>query len=81
MKLDPKGLGLTVGVLAGAWWLLAMGVSLLTGFGMRTLSTFGSWHPWFSYSWGGLVWMVVLHFVCGYVAGWVFAWVYNKFAK
>ncbi|MDP3999309.1 MAG: hypothetical protein Q8P76_01785 [bacterium] len=77
MELKPKALGLTVGLLSGAGWLVMMGVSLLTGFGTRTLHTFGSFHPWFSYSWTGLVWMVILHLVAGYVLGLIFASVYN----
>ena len=81
MKLNSKAFSLTVGTLAGAWWLLAMGTSLLTGFGARTLMTFGSFHPWFSYSWGGLLWMVVAHLIAGTVIGWVFATLYNKFSE
>ena len=32
MGLNPKALGLTVGILAGGVWFVFMGVSLLTGF-------------------------------------------------
>lgn len=81
MKLNSKAFALTVGTLAGAWWLLVMGFSLLTGIGVSTLSTFGSYHPWFSYSWGGLLWMAVLHLIGGAAAGWLFATLYNKFAE
>lgn len=81
MKLNAKAWGMTVGTMAGAWWLLAMGFSLLTGFGARTLSTLGSYHLWFSYSWGGLVWMVVAHLAAGMAGGWVFASLYNKFSE
>ena len=81
MQLNQKALGFTVGTLAGAGWLLAMGFSLLTGIGVRTLSTIGSYHPWFSYSWNGAVMMVILHLVGGFLAGFVFATLYNKLAK
>ena len=81
MKLNSKAFSMTVGTLAGAWWLLAMGFSLLTGIGVRTISTLGGFHPWFSYSWTGLVWMVASHLVGGFLAGWLFAALYNKFAE
>lgn len=81
MQLNPKALGLTMGFLAGAVWLVAMLFSLLTGFGEQTLTTWGSWHPFFSYSWTGMIIMVIEHLVAGFVAGWIFAAVYNKFNK
>ena len=81
MQLNPKALGLTAGVLGGAFWLVAMMLSLLTGFGEQTLTTLGSWHPFFSYSMGGMVVIVIEHFVAGFIAGWIFAAVYNKFNK
>ena len=81
MQLKPKALGLTIGLLSGAWWLVMMAISLTTGFGARTLSTFGSYHPWFSYSWGGALWMAVLHLIVGFVSGWIFASLYNKLAE
>ena len=78
MQLNSKALGMTVGILTSAGWLVMMTISLLTGFGTRTLSTFGSYHPMFSYSWGGMLWMVVLHLLAGFILGWVFAALYNK---
>ena len=81
MKLDPKAFGLSLGLLTGAWWLLAMGQSLLTNFGTRTLMAVGKFHPLFSWSWGGLLWMVALHLVAGAVMGWVFVMLYNKLMK
>jgi len=38
MQLNSKALGLTVGVLSGAFWLVVMTLSLLTGFGEQTLT-------------------------------------------
>lgn len=81
MQLNSKAFGLSVGILSGVSWLLAMGFSLLTGIGVRTLSTIGSYHPWFSYSWNGAVMMAALHLVGGFLAGLVFAALYNKLAK
>lgn len=81
MQLNPKALGFTVGVLGGACWLVMMLISLLTSFGQQTLTTWGSWHPFFSYSWGGMVIIVIEHLIGGFIVGWIFATVYNKFNK
>lgn len=78
MKLSAKALGLAIAVLGGAFWLVAMVLSLLTGFGKETLTTWGSWHPFFSYSWTGMIIIVVEHFVVGFITGGIFAWLYNK---
>jgi len=79
MQLNKKALGLTAAVLSGAFWLVTMVVSLLTGVGELTLTTIGSFHPFFEYSWVGMVVIVVEHLICGFILGWLFAWVYNKF--
>lgn len=81
MKLSPKALGYTVAILGGAYWFLAMSFSLLTGIGEITLSTIGAYHPFFSYSWAGMIILVIEHLICGYIVGWIFAWVYNKQIK
>ncbi len=78
MKLNPKALGLTLGLLSGGAWLALMAVSLTTGFLHRTIQAVGGLHPAFSYTWGGTVWMAVMHLVGGFVGGWVVATVYNK---
>jgi hypothetical protein len=81
MKLSAKAFGLTIAVLASAFWLVAMTISILTGLGEETLTTWGSWHPYFSYSWGGLFVMVIEHFVGGFIFGGIFAWLYNKLSS
>jgi hypothetical protein len=81
MQLNPKALGLTAGVLGGAFWLVAMVLSLLTGFGEQTLTTWGSWHPLFTYGWVGMIVAVIEHLIGGYIVGWLFATVYNQFLK
>ena len=79
MQLKPKALGLAVAVLGGAFWLVAMVLSLLSGLGELTLTAVGSLHPFFTYSWGGMVIIVIEHLVVGFIGGWIFAWIYNKF--
>lgn len=79
MKLNPKAMGYAVGVLAGGFWLAAMGLSLMIGIGRTTITTLGGFHPFFHYSWTGLIIIVVEHLVGGFVIGWLLAWLYNKF--
>ncbi len=81
MQLNSKALGYALALLAAGFWLLAMGLSLLTGVGHTTISTLGGFHPFFSYSWTGLLVIIVEHLIFGYIVGWVFAWLYNKFAN
>ena len=81
MKLNAKALGLTVGLFGGIFWLAAMAISLSTGFGKETLTTWGSWHPYFTYSWAGMIVIVVEHFIAGFISGGIFAWLYNKLSS
>lgn len=81
MPLNTKATGMAFGTLLALVWLVAMFLSLLTGIGVRTLSTFGSFHPFFSYSWGGMFIMAIEHLVGGYIVGSAFATLYNKFLK
>ncbi len=81
MQLDPKTFGLAAAILAGAFWFLAMTVSLFTGIGAITLTTIGAFHPFFSYSWGGMIIIVIEHLIFAFIVGWLFAWLYNKLLK
>lgn len=81
MQLNIKAFAWTVSVFAGACWFLMMVFSLLTGVGERTVATLGSYHPFFSYSWWGMVIIVVEHLIGGFIVGWIFAWLYNKMLK
>ncbi|MBI3638607.1 hypothetical protein HY227_02585 [Candidatus Wolfebacteria bacterium] len=80
-QLNSKALGYAVGVFTGGLWLIFMAFSLLTGIGETTITTFGLFHPFFSYSWIGLVIIVVEHLIGGFILGWIFAQLYNKFSK
>ncbi|MBI5732145.1 MAG: hypothetical protein HY982_02175 [Candidatus Magasanikbacteria bacterium] len=78
MQLNPKALGWASAILCGAFWFLAMTFSLLSGVGIRTMTTLGAFHPFFTYSWWGMVVIVVENLIGGYIGGWLFAWLYNK---
>lgn len=79
--LNSKALGLALSVLAGGFWFLMMGFSLLFGIGERTVMTLGSYHPLFSYSFGGLIIIVIEHLIGGFIVGVIFAKLYNRFAN
>jgi len=81
MKLNPKALGLTLALFAAFFWLIIMGVSLLNGYAKSAVVAVGTLHPFFSYSWTGLIIMVVEHLICGFIVGWLFGWLYNRFTK
>lgn len=79
MQLNPKALALTSAILCAAFWFIAMTFSLLSGIGEMTLTIIGSFHPFFSYSWIGMVIIVIEHLIGAFIVGWLFAWLYNKF--
>ena len=79
--LNPKALGSTLAILAGAFWLVAMSVSLLTGLWQDTVAPVSGFHPYVTYTWTGMVLIVVEHLVAGYILGWVFAWLYNRLSR
>lgn len=81
MQLNKKALGLTMGIFIGLSWLIAMLVSLATGYMKEIIIIIGSLHPFFSYSLLGAAWMAVFHLIVGFMGGWIFAWVYNKLSK
>lgn len=81
MKLNSKAFGFTVAIFAAACWLILMSVSLLTGDAKTAVVAVGTLHPLFSFSWTGLIILVVEHFIGGFIIGWIFAWLYNRFAK
>ena len=80
MQLKPKALGLATAVFGAAFWLVVMFFSLLSGVGDQTLTVIGSFHPFFAYSWGGMIVIVTEHLIGGFIVGWLFAWLYNKFS-
>ncbi len=81
MQLNPKALAYTVAIFSAACWFILMTFSLITGIGNLTMTELGAYHPFFTYSWGGMIIIVIEHLVGGYIVGWIFAWLYNKFLQ
>ncbi len=78
MQLNKKAFAWATSIFAGGIWFMIMVFSLITGVGQRTISTLGSYHPFFSYNFAGLIIIIVEHLIGGFIFGWIFAWLYNK---
>ena len=81
MKLNEKALALTAGIFAGVVWLLVMIISLASGYAKDVILKVGALHPGFSYTYGGAIWMGILHFIGAAIFAYIFAWLYNKLAE
>lgn len=79
MHLNKKAFAWATSILAGGIWLVIMIFSLITGVGQKTITTLGSYHPFFSYSFWGMIIIVIEHLIGGFILGWIFAWLYNKY--
>ena len=79
--MNAKALGLTFGLFVGVCHFGWMIISLLTGYAKDIIIQFGSLHPGFSYTYGGALWMGILHFIMGFIVAYLFALVYNKLSK
>ena len=83
MKLSPKAMALTWGILVGGSILLVGLVQLLVpGYGEDYLEIFATIYPGFNEE-GGFVNVLigtVYGFVDGSILGFLIAWLYNRFA-
>ncbi len=79
--MNPKNLGLSLAIVSGGFWFVAMTLALTTGIGDVTVKGVGALHPWFDFSWIGMVVMVAQHLIGGFILGYAIAWVYNKAPK
>ena len=80
MKLNPKALGIAFAILGGIAWFIIMSCSLLFDRCPlhSTVRIFGPVHPFFYFSWWGMLITITEHLVGGFIIGWLFAWCYNK---
>lgn len=79
--MNPKSFGLALAIVSGGFWFLGMSLALLTGIGDGTMKGLGWFHPFFEYSWTGMLTITAEHLVAGFVLGYAIAWVYNKVSK
>jgi len=80
MKLSPKALGLTCGLL---WGIILCAVTLSTIY-MGYLKQFADLmvgvYPYYAITWQGSIAGFIWGFIDGFIGGMVFAWIYNYFA-
>ncbi len=80
MKLKPKALGLTFGILWGATLLFGTLIAVYNGYLTDQLQWLVGFYPWYELSYGGAVIGGVAGFIDGFVTGAIAAWLYNYFA-
>lgn len=79
MGINPKALGLSVGILWGLSVCLATVWILIAGSAGQTLSKLGVFYIGYDVSWIGAVIGLVYGFVDGFIGGFVLALLYNAF--
>lgn len=79
-KLNPKAIGLSVGILSGIGMLI---IGILGAFGVYTegFEAMKAWHIWFDATAIGIIAGIVEAFVFSFVVGYLFAWLYNRLNK
>jgi hypothetical protein len=83
MKINPRALGFTLGVIWGVAILLVTLGSLWTGrsYGRHFLDAIASIYPGYTITSGGAILGLFYGFVDAFVFGWLAAHLYNFFAK
>ncbi len=80
-ELDPKRLGLTLGILkAGCLGIISLLAIVTNGWGRPLISVIGSLLVGYDATFMGFVIGLVWGFVLGFVFGYKSAWLYNKLA-
>jgi hypothetical protein len=76
--LNPKALGLALGIFWSITMLLTTLISLYTGYGREMLEVMVSLYPGYSISPMGSLVGLIYGFIDGFVMGFILAWLYNK---
>jgi len=78
-QLNPKSLGLALGVIeAVALFILGL-LAMATGYAVDFVNLTATFYIGYSATIVGSIIGVVWGFVDGFVGGWLVAWLYNKF--
>jgi hypothetical protein len=80
MKLSPKALGLSFGILWGVVVFAMTLLSVYTGYLSHIAELIVGVYPYYSVTVTGSVAGLVWGFIDGLVAGVIFGWIYNLFA-
>ena len=74
---NPKVFGCALAAVGAAFWIIVMGFSLITGAGYVIAASLGGFFPIFSYSFFGLIAVVIEQSILCFLVGWSFARAYN----
>lgn len=80
MKLQPKALALSLGILWGVLLFLITNISLMRGSQGEHLSLLSLIYVGYSFSFIGSIIGMIWGFVSMFIGGWILAWLYNRFA-
>ena len=78
MKLNPKALALTSGLLWGLTVFATTIWLLIIGSPGKTIGLLGKFYFGYSFSWGGAFIGLIWGFIDGLICGFIFAWLYNR---
>jgi hypothetical protein len=81
MKLSPKGVAMTLGVMWGVCLFAMTLVSASNGYAGEFLKIFTGVYPGYEISAAGSVTGLIYGFIDGFLSGYIFVWLYNKFSK
>ena len=79
MKLTPKALALSLGIVWGVMVFLVTNLSILLGGRGELLTRLSLFYLGYSFSFVGSLVGLVWGFVTMFIVGWVLAWIYNRF--
>lgn len=80
MKLSPKAVGLTLGILSGLSLLILTLLSLYANYLTHFAELLIGVYPYYEISLQGAVAGLIWGFIDGLICGLLFAWIYNFFA-
>ena len=76
--LNPRRLGLAVGIVWGAGLFLLGLLSVISGYGNSFIGAMGSVYAGYAGTFIGSIIGGIWAFVDGFIAGWLVAWIYNR---
>lgn len=80
MKLSPKALGLTLGIIWGVALCALTLIAFYTGYSRHLVDLLVGIYPYYSVTPLGSVAGLVWGFIDGLILGVIFGWIYNLFA-
>ncbi len=81
VKLNPKALGISAGIIAAVAVFVMTLLAAATGYSSAMMNMYASIHPFYAVSVAGAVLGLIYGFVCWFVAGYALAWLYNRLEK